>query len=86
MNQPEGVIAKDKKQDVQTSEVIVWTKNRHLNNDPKSLTNLLHNLDSLSMNMTSASILKNFNNEYIIFCLYIDDILILELLLMPTKE
>ena len=29
---------------------------------------------------------KNFGNEYIIFCLYVDDILSLEVVLMQFKE
>jgi len=47
-----------------------------LNNDTKNLTKLSHNSDSLPMNMTSASISNNFDNDYIILCLYVDDILI----------
>ena len=69
MNQPEGVIAKDKKQDVQTSEVIVWTKNKHLNNDTKSFNKLVAQFGFIIHEHDKCIYFKNFDNDYIILCL-----------------
>jgi len=58
MNQPEGFIAKGQENKVCKFVKSLYGLNKHLNNSTKSSTKLLHNLNSLSMNMTNAFILR----------------------------
>jgi len=51
--------------------------NKHLNNDTKSLTKLLHKFGFTVHEHEKSIYSKNFD-DYIIFCLYVDDILTLE--------
>jgi len=57
MDQPEGFIAKGQENKVCKLVKSLYGLKQAPNNGIKSLTKLLHNLDSLSMNMTSAFIL-----------------------------
>ena len=58
MKQPEGFIAKGQENKLYKFVKSLYGLNKRLNNCTKSSTKLLHNLDSLSMNMTNAFILR----------------------------
>ena len=75
MDQPEGFIAKGQENKVCKLVKSLYGLKQAPKQCTKSLTKLLYNLNSLSMKCIYS---KNSDNNYIILCLYVNDILILE--------
>jgi len=76
MDQPEGFITKGQENKVCKLVKSLYGLKQTPNNGIKSLTNLLHSLDSV-LEHDKCTYSKNFGNEYIILCLYVNDIFIL---------